>query len=165
MIVDKDGFRLNVGIILTNGAGKLFWARRKGYISWQFPQGGIDKGETESKALYRELAEETGLQADDVHLLGCSKQWYRYRLPKQFINYSGMPVMIGQKQKWFLLRLIGSERNIQLDKATYPEFDRWRWIDYWTPAREVIYFKRKVYYQALTELRPLLLTPSLKQPQ
>ncbi len=156
MIVDKDGFRLNVGIILADNAGKLFWARRKGYESWQFPQGGIDKDETEIKAMYRELTEETGLQADDVDVLGCTKQWYSYRLPKQLINYSDTPLMIGQKQKWFLLRLIGSERKIKLDTTKHPEFDRWCWVDYWSPAREVIYFKRKVYSQALIELHPLL---------
>jgi putative (di)nucleoside polyphosphate hydrolase len=156
MIVDKDGFRLNVGIILLNNAGEVFLGRRKGFESWQFPQGGIDKDETESQAMYRELGEEIGLKETDVQLLGCTKQWYHYRLPKQFINFSGTPLVIGQKQKWFLLKLISSDDKINLDRATSPEFDRWRWVDYWTPPREVIYFKRKVYNQALTELQQLL---------
>lgn len=155
-MIDEEGYRPNVGIIITNGAGQLFWARRIGEDAWQFPQGGIQRNETPEQALFRELREEIGLEPDDVEVLGCTRQWLRYRLPQRYIRRGRKPVCIGQKQVWFLLRLVSSEEQVSLDHSGEPEFDHWRWINYWEPARQVISFKRRVYERALAELEPLM---------
>lgn len=156
-VIDSDGYRLNVGIILANGDGNLFWARRiGGQNAWQFPQGGIQRDETPQDALYRELREETGLAPEHVEVVGCTQSWLRYRLPKRLVRRDILPVCIGQKQRWFLLRFIGEESHVKLDLSSKPEFDSWRWVDYWYPLKEVVSFKRKVYEAALNELAPLV---------
>lgn len=159
-MIDSDGYRLNVGIILANHEGKLFWARRVGkpggVRAWQFPQGGIKQHETPEEALYRELAEEIGLAEADVTVLGCTDGWLRYRLPKRYIRTESKPVCIGQKQKWFLLRLVATEEKVSLVHGASPEFDKWRWVNYWYPLKEVVAFKREVYRRALEELAPLI---------
>ncbi len=155
-VIDGDGFRANVGIILCNDQGNLLWARRIGQQSWQFPQGGIQPDETAEEALYRELKEEVGLDPEDVELVGQTKGWLRYRLPKRFIRYRSQPLCVGQKQRWFMLRLIGDEERVQLDLSTAPEFDEWRWVEYWQPLDEIVAFKRRVYERALTELESSL---------
>jgi len=157
-MIDKDGYRLNVGIILSNDHGRLFWARRVGQDAWQFPQGGIDKEESPEQAMYRELNEETGLHPNDVAILGRTSDWLRYRLPKRYVRSNQSPVCIGQKQIWFMLRMISADSTVNLTVGDKPEFDQWRWIDYWEPSRRVIFFKRKVYKRALSELEPLLVT-------
>lgn len=155
-MIDSDGYRLNVGIILSNREGKLFWARRVGQDAWQFPQGGIDRAESPEEAMYRELTEETGLSANDVEILGCTSDWLRYRLPKRYVRRNQQPVCVGQKQIWFMLRMLSKESAVNLSSSDKPEFDNWCWVDYWEPSRKVIFFKRKVYKLALTELEPLL---------
>ncbi len=155
-MIDSDGFRPNVGIIVTNGHGQVLWARRVGQDAWQFPQGGIKAHESPNDALYRELDEELGLGPHHVDVIGCTRGWLRYTLPRRYIRRNSSPVCIGQKQVWFLLRLTGAERDVRLDTCHQPEFDHWKWVNYWHPAREVIYFKRHVYRRALKELAPLL---------
>lgn len=154
-MIDPEGYRPNVGIVLCNEHGKLFWARRRGMPdSWQFPQGGIKWGETAKEALFRELYEEIGLSKRDVRILGRTRRWLHYRLPPRFIRRDTHPICIGQKQIWFLLQLRASPERIRFDCTDHPEFDRWRWVDYWQPLEEVIYFKREVYRKALLELAP-----------
>lgn len=153
--IDEDGYRANVGIILTNGEGRVFWGGRAGREGWQFPQGGINAGESPREAMYRELGEEIGLVADDVEVVGRTGGWLRYRLPRRYMRRNTHPVCVGQKQRWYLLTLVGPESHLCFDTTGHPEFDRWRWVDYWLPVREVIYFKRRVYRQALEELGPL----------
>lgn len=155
-VIDNEGFRANVGIILCNDKGRLLWARRVGQQSWQFPQGGIQPDESAEEALYRELKEEVGLDPDDVELVGQTKGWLRYRLPKRFIRYRSQPLCVGQKQRWFMLRLIGGEERVQLDLSEQPEFDDWRWVEYWKPLDEIVFFKRRVYERALSELESLI---------
>lgn len=155
-MIDSQGFRPNVGIILTNDQGHVFWAKRKGQDAWQFPQGGISKNESPREAMYRELYEETGLQPDHVEIIGQTRRWLRYRLPKRMIRRHSHPLCIGQKQRWFLLRLVADEHCLKLDATEKPEFDGWRWVDYWHPVQEVVFFKRRVYQLALNELAPLL---------
>ncbi len=155
-MIDSDGYRPNVGIILSNGERKLFWARRIGQDAWQFPQGGIRTDETPEEAMYRELTEEVGLSAEHVEIIGVTRGWLRYRLPKRLIRHNSKPTCIGQKQVWFMLRLLAEESKVRFDTTSMPEFDHWRWIDYWRPVKDVVHFKRGVYSQALQELAHLL---------
>jgi putative (di)nucleoside polyphosphate hydrolase len=155
-VVDADGYRPNVGIILANPAGQLFWARRVGQEAWQFPQGGIRRNESPDQALFRELYEEVGLSPCHVEVVGCTRGWLRYRLPERFIRRHRHPVCVGQKQRWYVLRFLGQESDLCLQRGERPEFDGWRWVDYWEPLREVVFFKRRVYRRALEELAPLL---------
>ena len=152
-VIDSDGFRPNVGIVLANDHGQVLWARRVGgRDAWQFPQGGINAGESPEQALYRELHEEVGLDPEAVQILGRTRGWLRYRLPKRFIRKGQNPVCIGQKQKWFLLRLLADDDSVRLDLNDKPEFDHWQWVSYWYPLNQVISFKREVYRRAMKEL-------------
>ena len=155
-MIDSEGYRLNVGIILCNEQGRLFWARRVGQRSWQFPQGGIQRDESPEEAMFRELAEEIGLRPEHVQVIGCTRGWLRYRLPKHLVRQGNKQLCIGQKQVWFLLRMLGDEEQVRLDLSDHPEFDYWQWVDYWYPLRAVVWFKRQVYWQALRELAPLV---------
>ncbi len=154
-MIDPDGFRPNVGIVLVNDRAEVFWARRVGHDGWQFPQGGMRTDETPEEAMYRELREETGLAAEHVELLGATPGWMRYRLPKRLQRRHQRPLCVGQKQVWFLLHLRSSEAQLRLDASDAPEFDDYRWVDFWYPAHNVVNFKRSVYRQALTHLEPI----------
>jgi putative (di)nucleoside polyphosphate hydrolase len=151
-VIDTNGYRPNVGIVLCNEEGEVFWARRCGQDAWQFPQGGIQKNESPVDAMYRELHEEVGLEAAHVEILGQTSDWLRYSIPDHLLRKNSLPLCIGQKQIWFSLKLIGSESDFNLSSSKNPEFDDWRWVNYWAPVDEIIEFKREVYRQALKEL-------------
>ncbi len=155
-MIDPEGYRPNIGIVLANQCGRVLWARRCGQEAWQFPQGGIKWGESPKQALYRELYEELGLRSSHVEIVGCTRGWLRYTLPKRFIRRHCQPRCIGQKQIWFLLQLIGRETALRLNSCNQPEFDCWKWVSYWYPTQNVIFFKREVYRRALRELAPML---------
>ena len=151
-MIDSQGFRPNVGIIICNRQGQVFWAKRIGQKAWQFPQGGIRHGERLQQALFRELKEEVGLDRQYVEIIASTRGWLYYQLPKNLIRQRSNPVCIGQKQKWYLLLLNASEGRIDLNVSRTPEFDDWRWVSFWYPLSQVIDFKREVYRQALKEL-------------
>ena len=155
-VIDSEGFRANVGIIVSDQAGALLLGGRVGQAGWQFPQGGILQSESAEQAMYRELHEEIGLGPADVEVLGATRDWLSYRLPARYVRRNSTPLCIGQKQRWFLLRLLADDSKLRLDASDLPEFDRWLWVDFWRPVKEVIYFKRRVYVQALDELAPVL---------
>ena len=155
-LIDNEGYRSNVGIIVSNRDNNLLWAHRIGVDAWQFPQGGIKINETPEQAMYRELLEEVGLGHQHIEILGFTKKWLSYRLPKRYMRKNHHPLCIGQKQIWFLLRFVGTDNDIHLNGSAKPEFDRWRWVDYWAPIGTIVAFKRKVYVAALHELAPLL---------
>ncbi len=151
-MIDSNGFRPNVGIIICNKLGQLFWAKRIKQDAWQFPQGGIKEAETTEEALFRELSEEVGLCKDDVRILSQTSEWLKYRLPKPYIRQRKGRTCIGQKQKWFLLGLQTEEDRVDLENTLQPEFDDWCWVNYWYPVNQVVDFKRNVYRKALIEL-------------
>jgi putative (di)nucleoside polyphosphate hydrolase len=151
-MIDADGFRANVGIIICNNQGQLLWTRRYGQTSWQFPQGGVHPGESAEQTMYRELYEEVGLEKDDVRILGSTQHWLKYRLPQRLIRQNSQPLCVGQKQKWFLLQLVSDESRIDFEATSHPEFDGFIWVNYWYPVRNVVNFKRDVYRAALSEL-------------
>lgn len=155
-MIDPDGYRPNVGIVLINDEHQVFWARRANNDGWQFPQGGMNTDETPEEAMYRELQEETGLTTDHVALLGSTPGWLRYRLPKRYQRQYSKPLCIGQKQVWFLLQFLADDSVFNLDATRHPEFCSFRWVDFWYPAENVIRFKRGVYRRALSLLEPML---------
>ena len=155
-MIDFDGYRPNVGIVICNRKGQVLWAKRYGQNSWQFPQGGINDNESAEQAMYRELYEEVGLQPKDVKVLYASKHWLRYKLPKRLLRYDSKPVCIGQKQRWFLLQLVGDEKNINMNTTKSPEFDGWRWVSFWYPVRQVVSFKKDVYRKAMKEFAQVM---------
>jgi len=155
-MLDKDGFRPNVGIILANARDEVFWGKRVNQHAWQFPQGGIKHGETPVQAMYRELGEEIGLLPEHVRILGRTRNWLRYEVPENWVRRDGRGTYKGQKQIWFLLRLVGRDCDVRLRASGHPEFDAWRWHEFWIPLEVVIEFKRDVYRQALEELHRFL---------
>jgi putative (di)nucleoside polyphosphate hydrolase len=176
-IFADDGYRPNVGIVLCNRHGKVFWARRTTHDGWQFPQGGMKRDETPQQAMYRELWEETGLAREHVKVVGHTSSWLHYDLPARFLRprsnrnrsnrlrgHRAAPRKVsfrGQKQLWFLLELVQDDSVVKLDRAGTPEFDQWMWVDYWQVLDEIVEFKRNVYKQALQELERYL--PGLRQ--
>lgn len=153
-MIDANGYRLNVGIILANGSGKVFLGKRVNQNAWQFPQGGLDLDENLEETVFRELWEEVGLENDKVEIISHTRQWLKYKLPRKLIR-SSKPTCIGQKQKWFLLKMLGEDNDFKLNASGKPEFDDWRWVSYWYPLSQVIHFKRDVYRRALKELAPM----------
>ncbi len=159
-MIDREGYRPNVGIVLTNGSNRVFWGKRVREHAWQFPQGGIKYGESPEQAMFRELTEETGLAPEHVRILGRTRDWLRYDVPNHWTRREGRSHYRGQKQIWYLLRLTGRDCDVCLRRSEKPEFDAWRWSDFWVPLESVVDFKREVYHAALSELsRFLHLTP------
>ncbi len=159
-MLDREGYRPNVGIILLNHQNEVWWGKRVRAYSWQFPQGGIKHGETPEQAMYRELEEEVGLRAEHVKIVGRTRDWLRYEVPDHFIKREVRGHYRGQKQIWFLLRMVGRDCDVNLRMSEHPEFDAWRWHDYWVPMDVVIEFKRDVYMKALQELSRFLIRPN-----
>jgi putative (di)nucleoside polyphosphate hydrolase len=154
-LIDEDGYRPNVGIIVANEQGQVLWARRVGQDAWQFPQGGIKPSESPEEALYRELTEEIGLQASHVQIVGTTRGWLRYKLPRRLLRNNNSS-FIGQKQKWFLLKMLAEDTEVSFQHSDSPEFDFWRWVSYWYPLGQVVSFKQDVYRRAMKELAPYL---------
>lgn len=159
-MLDREGFRPNVGIILLNAHNEVWWGKRVREHSWQFPQGGIKYGETPEQAMYRELEEEIGLRAEHVKIVGRTRDWLRYEVPDHFIKREIRGHYRGQKQIWFLLRMCARDNDVNLRLTDHPEFDAWRWHEYWVPLDVVIEFKRDVYQRALQELSRFLTWPA-----
>ena len=151
-MIDRDGYRPNVGIVIANGRNEVFWGKRVGEHAWQFPQGGIQAGESPEDAMYRELTEEVGLESAHVKILGRTRDWLRYDVPRHWVRRDARSLYRGQKQIWFLLRLTGRDCDVCLRRSEKPEFDAWRWTPYWVPLETVVDFKRDVYQSALSEL-------------
>ncbi len=154
-MIDGDGYRPNVGIILANDQGRVLWARRAGQDAWQFPQGGINSNESIEEALFRELKEETGLDPENVEIVGCTRGWLRYKLPRRLLRQNSS-AFVGQKQKWYLLKMLAEDAAVSFSHSETPEFDYWRWVSYWYPLGQVVSFKQEVYRKAMKELAPFV---------
>jgi putative (di)nucleoside polyphosphate hydrolase len=152
-LIDSDGYRPNVGIIVANDKGQVLWARRVGQQAWQFPQGGINEGESMEAALYRELKEEIGLSETQVEIVNSTRGWLRYKLPKRYLRQNNTS-FVGQKQKWYLLKMLTGDEQVRFDQSATPEFDHWQWVSYWYPLGQVVQFKKDVYRRAMKELAP-----------
>ncbi|ADV33665.1 RNA pyrophosphohydrolase [Candidatus Blochmanniella vafra str. BVAF] len=157
-MIDSNGYRLNVGIVLCNARGQVFWGKRHKQHSWQFPQGGIDIGETPVQAMYRELFEEIGLNYYDVCILSATHRWISYKLPSSLIRWEMKPLCFGQKQKWFLLKLLSKDTKINMQQGESYTFDSWKWVSLWYPVRRVVFFKRHVYRKVIKEFVNLILS-------
>ncbi len=157
-MIDPDGYRPNVGIVVVRDDNCVLWAKRIHDHGWQFPQGGMNTDETPLEAMYRELQEETGLCPEHIDILGVTPGWLRYQLPYRYRRRNSKPMCIGQKQVWYLVRLRGDDSLISLqgESDAKAEFEDFRWVDYWYPARHVIKFKRAVYTRALKHLESFL---------
>jgi len=151
-MIDIDGYRPNVGIIIINDEKKVLLAKRLNENAWQFPQGGINGNESTEDAMYRELKEEVGLNHNHILVIEKTKGWLRYDVPRNWIRNNSQQKYKGQKQVWFLLKFVGEDTDIFLRNTTKPEFDNWKWVSYWTPLEEVVDFKKSVYKKALSEL-------------
>jgi putative (di)nucleoside polyphosphate hydrolase len=161
-------YRPGVGIMLLNPGGRVFIGRRKdmpaGLAAWQMPQGGIDPGETPRQAALRELEEEVG--TDNVEIIAETRGWLHYDLPPEvaqgIAHARGYPNGLwggryrGQRQKWFAMRFLGQDADIDPAAGEHPEFDAWEWV---APARLpelIVPFKRPLYEAVLAELAPYL---------
>ena len=147
-------YRKGVGIIIVNAKGQFFLGKRIGAEAWQFPQGGIDEGENPEESLYRELHEETGLIKDKVTIITVSKKWLVYHIPHVYQRSNKK--YDGAMQKWFLLRLTGTNEDINLNAVNQAEFDAWKWADKKTAINSVIRFKKGVYASIFSEFADVL---------
>ena len=155
--LDLTRFRPNVGIVLARHDGKVWLGRRAdtpGPRNWQFPQGGVDEGESLEDAARRELYEETG--ARSVSLLGRTEEWIAYRFPEGYRRSKAARGWLGQKQIWFAFRFTGGDSEFDLAGHHQVEFDRWRWADLDEALDSVAEFKRETYRHVIETFRTLI---------
>ena len=156
MTNDADqSYRRGVGAVLFNAEGKVWIGKRvsrndkKIAHFWQMPQGGMDEGETPSEAVFRELQEETGTM--NAEIIGETRDWLTYELPKGLAKRSWDGKFRGQKQKWFALRFTGDEQDFNLNSHEKPEFSEWRWEDLLELPDIIVPFKRQMYKSIVSE--------------
>lgn len=144
MTEDFPGHRPNVGVVLFNRDGRVWYGRRVGYAdAWQFPQGGVDPGEDLEAAARRELAEETGVVS--VQQLGRTEGWLAYDFPADVLASPKGRGWKGQKQTWFAYRFLGEDSEIDLAAQGKPEFSAWRWGRLAEAPSLIVPFKRQAY--------------------
>ena len=150
-------YRPCVGLMVVNTRKNFFTAQRLDFTStaWQMPQGGIDGSEEALHAAYRELSEETSITENDVELLAVSRGWFSYDLPKELVSKLWNGLYRVQKQKWFLMRFIGNDDDINLN-TEIPEFSCWRWSTRQQLIESIVPFKKDLYRAVLKEFQPLL---------
>jgi len=154
-ILRVEGYRAGVGVMLLDGANRVFVGRRIDIAgdNWQMPQGGIDKGETPRQAALRELHEEVG--TDKAEIIAESKGWLSYEVPTDITRRLWRGRYRGQRQKWFAMRFLGSDEEIDLH-THHPEFDAWKWVPPSELPRLIVPFKRQLYLDVLAEFAGIL---------
>ena len=147
--------RVGVGIIVLNSENKVFVAKRKDnpVDKWQMPQGGVDKNEDFLKAMKRELEEETSIK--NIKILKQLDYWLEYELPKNLIGIIWKGKFRGQKQKWFIVKFIGKDSEININTLN-PEFIEWKWLDYNKLPDVIVDFKKHIYVKLVKELKEIL---------
>lgn len=159
MSIDRTllSYRLGVGIILINSENKVFVGQRldqgSGIEAWQMPQGGIDETEEPIKAALRELKEEIG--TNQVHVIHQSKDWFYYDIPDEYIERLWGGKYRGQKQLWFLMRLMGDDSLININ-TEHPEFRDWKWVSFQDIPDLIVPFKKRLYKEILNEFLPII---------
>lgn len=150
-------YRPCVGVVLINPSGLIFAGRRidTEAPAWQMPQGGIDAGEKPREAALRELVEETGVRPERVEVLAKTPDWLTYDLPPELLGKVWGGKYRGQKQKWFLMRFLGVDDEIDIARD-HPEFSEWRWIGAEEMVAAIVPFKRAIYRQVVDRFRPWL---------
>ena len=149
----QEEYRSCVVAVIVGPKNKVLRCQRIDHDGWQFPQGGIDQGESPLEAVLRETKEEVGLEEQDIEIIFETKDWFKYDVPRdKRPKYFRRNVYKGQKQKWFLARLLSDDTKINLHASRPIEFDDWVWVSFWAPLDQVIEFKRDVYKKALEEL-------------
>lgn len=157
-MTDSLPYRPNVGIMLANLNGLIFVGQRldnPDSDAWQMPQGGIDKGEGEEQAAFRELEEETGVRAEHVSLIARSKEDYLYDLPEELIGKLWKGKWRGQRQTWFLMRFIGQDDDINI-ATKHPEFSAWKWVKPEELPGLIVPFKKRIYEGLVREFGNLV---------
>tara|TARA_B100001029_G_C14869437_1_gene343699 strand:- start:209 stop:676 length:468 start_codon:yes stop_codon:yes gene_type:complete len=151
-MLSKLPMRNGVGVIVLNNENKVFVGKRKDnpVDRWQMPQGGINKNETPFNAMKRELEEETSITK--IKILKEIESWLEYELPPNLLGKIWKGKYRGQKQKWFIVKFIGDENEINL-KTEHPEFIEWKWIDYNTLPEVIVDFKKEVYIKLRLEIK------------
>ena len=152
---DPRPYRPCVGIMLLNRQNEVFVANRIDMPGkhWQMPEGGIDEGEEPTEAAFRELAEEIG--TNNAELLAECPEWFAYDLPHRLSQQAWQGRYRGQTQKWFALRFLGEDSDIDLE-TDHPEFSDWRWVNVDELLTLIVPFKKDVYEQVIEVFRPLL---------
>lgn len=152
----KLPYRDGVGMCIINKKKEIFVGKRisSKFDGWQMPQGGIDLGETPSKAAMREMLEEIG--TSNGVIMSETKSWYCYDVPRLLVPKLWNGAYRGQRQKWFLIMFEGEDSEINVDASIHPEFYKWQWVDYQSLPDIIIPFKRKLYQSVLAEFQPFL---------
>jgi putative (di)nucleoside polyphosphate hydrolase len=147
--------RLGVGIIVLNKENKVFVGKRRDNPTnkWQMPQGGVDRGENLVNAMKRELKEETSIRS--IEILKELEGWTEYELPDYLLGKIWRGKYRGQKQKWFIVRFLGKDEEINL-KTTHPEFIEWQWLDIENLPSVIVHFKKKVYEKLLPVIKSFI---------
>ena len=147
--------RLGVGIIVLNKENKVFVGKRRDNPTnkWQMPQGGVDRGENLVNAMKRELKEETSIRS--IEILKELEGWTEYELPDYLLGKIWRGKYRGQKQKWFIVRFLGRDEEINL-KTTHPEFIEWQWLDIENLPSVIVHFKKKVYEKLLPVIKSFI---------
>jgi putative (di)nucleoside polyphosphate hydrolase len=143
--------RIGVGIIVLNKYNKVFVGKRKDNPGdkWQMPQGGVDNGETYIQAMHRELIEETSIK--NIKIIKEVERILEYELPKNLIGIIWKGKFRGQKQKWFIVKFLGQDSEINLN-TKHPEFIEWKWLEPEELPKVIVDFKKKLYLDLLDEI-------------
>ena len=154
---NTENYRPNVAIIILNKEGQILWCKRKDGNGWQFPQGGLDKGESPLEAVYRETQEEVGLERNDLRIIKETKEWFNYKVPEErlpkYFRFENSK-FIGQTQKWFLAEILCEDSRINLNASSPIEFVDWTWSSYWHPLNGGVDFKKATYRKVLNNFLP-----------